>query len=99
MRDILELFCIMLLVAVLMVLTLMLAIDMRHDIVVQNRKRVRNAIISYMRYCEMHHKPIQVDYVHDMEDFDDTLYRFYDWGCKNILPKEKYDLVKAFMNE
>ena len=34
----------------------------------------------------------------DMEDFKETIYRLSDWGYKRILPKEKYDLVKPFIN-
>lgn len=34
----------------------------------------------------------------DMEDFRQTVYRLTDWGYKRILPKEKYELVKPFIN-
>lgn len=34
----------------------------------------------------------------DMEDLEQTIYRLTDWGYKRILPKEKYKLVKPFIN-
>ena len=39
-----------------------------------------------------------VDY-DDMEEFDKTEKRVFDWGCKNILPKEKFELIKPFLED
>lgn len=34
----------------------------------------------------------------DMEAFEDTIFRLTDWGYKRILPKEKYKLIKPFID-
>lgn len=39
-----------------------------------------------------------VDYS-DMEEYERTFSRFYDWGYKNILPKEKFDIIKDYIPE
>lgn len=33
----------------------------------------------------------------DMAGYCKTLFRFWDWGYKNILPKDKYELIKAYI--
>ena len=33
----------------------------------------------------------------DMEDYDTTLYRFWDWGYTRILPPDKFELIKPFI--
>lgn len=33
----------------------------------------------------------------DMEDFDDTQKRFWDWGYTRILPPEKFELIKPYI--
>jgi hypothetical protein len=38
----------------------------------------------------------QVDYK-DMESFERTLFRFWDWGYKRILPKAQFELIKPYI--
>ena len=33
----------------------------------------------------------------DMEDFDDTKKRLWDWGYTRILPPEKFELIKPYI--
>jgi hypothetical protein len=35
----------------------------------------------------------------DMEDYDTTQKRFWDWGYTRILPPEKFELIKPFIKE
>lgn len=32
-----------------------------------------------------------------VEDYGTTLYRIWDWGCKNILPPEDYEKIKKYL--
>jgi hypothetical protein len=32
-----------------------------------------------------------------MEDYDDTLFRLWDWGYKRILPKQYFELIKPYI--
>lgn len=38
----------------------------------------------------------QVEYS-DMESYEKTLLRIWDWGYTNILPKEKFEIIKKYM--
>lgn len=33
----------------------------------------------------------------DMESFDETLWRWWDWGCSRILPPKKYKIIKPYI--
>lgn len=38
--------------------------------------------------------PVNYD---DLEDYDKTLWRLWDWGYTRILPKEKFDVIKPYL--
>lgn len=38
----------------------------------------------------------KIDY-DDMAGYCKTLFRFWDWGYKNILPKDKYEFIKDYI--
>ena len=40
----------------------------------------------------------KIDYG-DMNGYCKTLFRFWDWGYKNILPKDKYELIKKYIHK
>lgn len=60
--------------------------------------RIENAIGDYQMQCAVNKIPFQVDYI-DMELYDATLFRVWDWGYANILPKGKFELIKPFIKE
>ena len=33
----------------------------------------------------------------DMEDYDRTFLRFWDWGYTRILPKDKFEIIKPYI--
>ena len=35
----------------------------------------------------------------DLESYDATLFRFWDWGYKHILPKEKFVLLEPYIKK
>ena len=35
--------------------------------------------------------------LNSMEHLSETIHRFTDWGCKNILPKEYFELIKPYI--
>ena len=37
-----------------------------------------------------------VDYS-DIEEYEKTLFRLWDWSNKRILPKEKYEIIKEYL--
>lgn len=35
----------------------------------------------------------------DAESYDSTLFRFWDWSYKHILPKEKFEIIKPYIKK
>lgn len=60
--------------------------------------KIDNAILRYQLCCiKKKVKPL-VNYS-DVERYAVTLRRLWDWGYTNILPKEKFELIKPFIKE
>ena len=70
----------------------------REEISFKNHRKVIKAIRGYHAVCRSTGQKPMVDY-DDMEEFDKTEKRVFDWGCKNILPKEKFELIKPFLED
>jgi hypothetical protein len=35
----------------------------------------------------------------DMRDYNETVMRIFDWGYKNILPEDKFEIIKPFIRK
>lgn len=73
----------------------------RAYVVLRNHDRVTNAILAYhlsfygfdtVDYDDM--EPIDYD---DREPMWKTYLRFWDWGCKRIVPRHVYEKIKRFL--
>ena len=63
---------------------------------VKQRKRIHKAIFKYqMRYVA--NEATVTVFFDDMEEYEKTLYRFWDWSCKRILPPEKFKIIEPFI--
>lgn len=62
----------------------------------RQHEKIDNAIYEYRRNCIRKKVAPAVNY-DDEEDYDETLFRIWDWGYKNILPSEKYEIIKEFI--
>lgn len=69
----------------------------RLNIASNNRTIIIDAIHRYNRDMIVRGKFNNAIHYHDMESFDDTLFRLNDFGYTNILPKEKYELIKPYI--
>ena len=67
----------------------------------KNQKIICDAIFEYSKELIKKGNFKQLDKVtfEDMRSYDATLYRFWDWGYKKILPAEKFELIKPFITE
>lgn len=72
----------------------------RNEYVFKNHMIIFNAIHMYRRdmIARGEFVNFKVNY-DDMESYDETLFRLFDFGYKNILPKEKYDIIKPYINK
>lgn len=68
----------------------------RNNIVYNNRLKIVQAIYDYQMDMIRKSCVEEVDY-DDIESYDRTLWRLYDFGCENILPKEKYEIIKPYL--
>lgn len=65
--------------------------------------RISDAIHEYHKEIIDNHNyfkgyPVfQVEY-EDIEEYEKTLFRFWDWSDKRILPKEKYEIIKPYLS-
>lgn len=82
--------------ACFVVLLLCGLILIKNEVTYHNRIRIGYAIFAYQCRCIDIKQPILVDYS-DCESYWTTLFRMWDWGCANILPKEKFEIIKEFM--
>lgn len=56
---------------------------------------ITNAIYEYKLDTILHSESILVNY-DDMEPYESTIKRFWDFGYKRILPKEKFKIIKPY---
>lgn len=58
------------------------------------RSKIATAIYQYQI-----NNPIQYNYyvTYDLEYYNKTLFRLWDWGYKRIVPKEIYDRIKDYI--
>ena len=63
---------------------------------------ITNAIFLYHVDCE---SILEIDLrekivsYNDLESYDATLFRFWDWGYKHILPKEKFEIIEPYIKK
>ena len=69
----------------------------KNEVTFKNHKKIINAISSFAK--ENNECEIGIALLHSMEDYNKTLWRWWDWGCKNILPKEDYELIRPYLEE
>ena len=87
---------------VLIILLVMLAVGI--FLVAKNENAYRNqSIISYAIYLYrldmLHHdSEHEVDF-DDVESYMATFTRLWDWGYTRILPLEKYEIIKPYIEE
>ena len=65
----------------------------------EQRAVIYEAIYAYTRDMTKRNEfNYEVKY-YDMESFHDTVFRLFDFGCTNILPKEKYEIIEPYIRK
>lgn len=64
----------------------------------KNHTIIIDAIYKYKMDCISKMECARVDY-YDMEPYYETLKRVFDWGYKKILPPEKFEVIKPYIEE
>ena len=78
----------------------------KNDVTFRNQTVISTAVHLYR--LQTIHDPVarldplgirfEVDY-DDIEDYDKTLFRLWDWGYTRILPPEKYEIIKPYIRK
>lgn len=76
----------------------MLYIEKKNCNTCGQQTRIAEAIFNYQIDCIHEGVKPRVDY-DDMENYEITLFRFWDWSYEHILSKEKFELVKPYIKE
>lgn len=87
------------LVALVIAVIFVFIIGVKNDNAYKNHKIILDAIYDYridMIVSGNYEKRNLVDY-RDMETYNSTLFRFWDWGYTRILPKDKFELIKPYI--
>ena len=63
----------------------------------KNRAIIIEAIYEYKTTMIISNKSEDKINYADMESYDDTLYRWWDWGYENILPSDKFEIIKPYI--
>lgn len=69
----------------------------KNEVTFKNHERIIDAIDAFAE--ENNEYEIGIALMHSMEDYNKTLWRWWDWGCKRILKKEDYELIKPYLEE
>ena len=67
----------------------------KNEITCRNRLKVLDAIFDYTEPP----RPLE-EYIRltsNLESYSATLWRLWDFGCENILPKADYELIKPYV--
>ena len=63
----------------------------------KNQMKILNAIDAY--WWDSHNARECIRLLDNMEDYTSTLFRVWDFGCENILPKADYEIIKPYIEE
>lgn len=68
----------------------------KNEVTYKHHDKLDKAIYRYKMVCICNRTKYFVDH-DDMENYNRTLYRFWDWGYTRIIPKEKFEIIKMYI--
>lgn len=89
---------ILFLIGIALILSYAILAILKNNNTYKNRRIILDAIHLYSMDCLKNNRCADISYT-DMEEYDTTLYRWWDWGYTRILPECKFDLIKPYIKE
>lgn len=89
---------------ILGVLFLALAIGLymiaKNEVTFRNHSIITNAVCTYRldMLDKDQYEDCVVDFI-DIEDYNTTLLRLWDWSYKRLLPPEKFEVIKPYISK
>lgn len=96
--NIVEIICLSIIIICIIALILCFIFAYKADISARNFGIIIDAICEYQCNCINKDEKWKVDY-DDMKSVDAHLLNLFDWDYTNILPKEKFEIIKPFIME
>lgn len=69
----------------------------KNEVTYHQRLKIFQCILKYCNDQIRNGEEPDVAMFDRTEDYDTTLFRIWDWGCKNILPLEDYEKIKKYL--
>ena len=63
-----------------------------------NHWRIIDAIYAYRHECIVESRQASVNYA-DMEEYNESLWRLWDWSDRRILSAEDYKIIKPYIGQ
>ena len=88
------------LIFIISLVAIWIFVFIRNEWTYKQQIKIDKAIYRYNLDLIDHGIPMEqwMDY-NDMESYGKTFMRFWDWGCKRILPPEKFEVIRPYINE
>lgn len=78
-------------------IALLFFLQVKNSVTAFQHKKISNAIFEFRVAHFDDAKTKDLVRYSDMEPYETTLFRLWDFGNKNILPKWQYDLIKKYL--
>ena len=85
-------------IRILAAILLVLAVLVKMVVTGVNHWHIIDAIYFYKMDCQAESREGTVDYA-DMEEYEETLWRLWDWSDRNILSSEDYAKIKPYIGQ
>lgn len=77
-------------------LFLCIVMMIKNEVTYHHHMRILKAIEEYENMCFDYERMNDVN-CDDMESYEHTLFRIWDWGYTRILPKDKFEIIEPYI--
>ena len=71
----------------------------KNDNAYNNQMRIADAVYEYHMFVIRNHQDDFLVEYSDIEKYEETFCRFWDWGYTRLLPPDKFEIIKPFIKK
>lgn len=79
----------------LLIVILCLVLIIKAEVGFRHYEMLLDTVLTYGLESEEYDKSIEI--MEHMRSYPDMVFRLWDWGYENILPKEDFELIKPYI--